>query len=291
MKKLGIVLFLALFVYAAPAPTPAPVLNPGIVFEVETTDHEQSPPRVGSMEIIVEGPNLAIHITASGGSGGNGKMIFRGDKGKNGEVVIVDDDKKEIYVMNDKTIEAMAGQVGAVAGAVAEALKNLPKEQREAIEKAQKQGAAGMAGMGAGAMKPRTKPEVKKTSDHGDKGGYPCVKYEVLQDGRKIREIWTTDWDNIDGGDEAREAFKGLGAFFEAFWKAIPQMPGGDPFGGQNPFEEMNFEKGFPVVVFGFGEDGDLEDESWLKGTRRQRIDPDAFEPPSGYKRMSLGPQ
>ena len=292
MKKLGIVLFLALFVYAAPAPTPAPVLNPGIVFEVETTDHEQSPPRVGSMEIIVEGPNLAIPVTASGGSGGNGKMIFRGDKGKNGEVVIVDDDKKEIYVMNDKTIEAMAGQVGAVAGAVAEALKNLPKEQREAIEKAQKQGAAGMAGMGAGAMKPRTKPEVKNTGEHGDKGGYPCVKYEVLQDGRKIREIWTTDWDNIDGGDEAAEAFKGLGAFFEAFWKAMPQIPGGgDSFGGQNPFEEMNFEKGFPVVVIGFGEDGDMEDESWLKRTRRQRIDPAAFEPPSGYKRMSLGPQ
>ncbi len=71
----------------------------------------------------------------------------------------------------------------------------------------------------------------------------------------------------------------------------MPQMPGGDPFGGQNPFDEMNFENGFPVVVTGFGEDGDIEDESWLKGTRRQRIDPDAFEPPSGYKRMSLGPQ
>ncbi len=286
MKKLSIVLFLALFVYAAPAPTS----NPGIVFEVETTDHEQSPPRVGSMEIIVEGPNLAIPITASGGSGGNGKMIFRGDKGKNGEVVIVDDDKKEIYVMNDKTIEAMAGQVGAVAGAVAEALKNLPKEQREAIEKMQKRGGVGMAGMGAGAMKPRAKSEVKNTGVHGDKGGYPCVKYEVVQDGKVIREIWTTDWDNIDGGDEAAEAFKALGAFFEAFWKAMPPMPGGDPFGGQNPFEEMNFEKGFPVVVTGFGEDGNIEDESILKGTRRQRIDPAAFEPPSGYKRRSMGP-
>ena len=114
MKKLSIVLLLALFVYAAPAPTS----NPGIVFEVETTDHEQSPPRVGEMEIKVEGPNLTIPVMAgSGGSGGNGKMIFRGDKGKNGEVVIVDDDKKEYYVMNDKTMEAMAKQVGAVAGA------------------------------------------------------------------------------------------------------------------------------------------------------------------------------
>ena len=285
MKKLGTVLLLALFVYAAPAPTS----NPGVVFEIETTDHEQSPPRVGSMEIIVEGPNLAIPVTASGGSGGNGKMIFRGDKGKNGEVVIVDDDRKEYYVMNDKSMKAIAGQIGAVAGAMEEVLKNLPKEQREAIEKARKQAGAGSGAVGP--MKPRAKPELKKTGEHGDKGGYPCVKYEVFQDGKKIREIWTTDWDNIDGGDEAAEAFKALGAFFEAFWKAMPPMPGGeDPFGGQNPFDEMNFENGFPVVVTGFGEDGNIEDESILKGTRRQRIDPAAFEPPSGYKRRSTGP-
>jgi hypothetical protein len=53
----------------------------------------------------------------------------------------------------------------------------------------------------------------------------------------------------------------------------------------------MNFENGFPVVTNSFGEDGGPDDESWLKRTRRQRIDPDAFEPPSGYKRMSMGPR
>ncbi len=286
MKKLGIVLLLALFVYAAPAPTS----NPGVIFEVETKDHEHSPPRVGEMEIKVEGPNLTIPVMAgSGGSGGNGKMIFRGDKGKNGEVVIVDDDRKEYYVMNDKSMKAIAGQIGAVAGAMEEVLKNLPKEQREAIEKARKQASAGSGAVGP--MKPRAKPELKKTGEHGDKGGYPCVKYEVFQDGKKIREIWTTDWDNIDGGDEAADAFRRMGAFFEAIWESMPTLPGGeDPFGGQNPFDEMNFENGFPVVVTGFGEDGNIEDESILKGTRRQRIDPAAFEPPSGYKRMSMGP-
>jgi len=169
-------------------------------------------------------------------------------------------------------------------------LKNLPKEQREAIEKAQREGVTG-AGI-PGAMKPRSKPEVRRTGERGEKQGYPCVKYEVFQDGRKIREIWTTDWDNIDGGDEAEDAFRGMGAFFEALWKALPPMPGGeDPFGGQNPYDEMNFENGFPVVSMGYGEDGGLEDESWLRRTRRQRIDPSAFEPPSGYKRMSMGPR
>ena len=285
MKKLGFVLLLALFVYTAASPEP----NPGVVFEIEVKDHEQSPPKTSEMEVVIEGRNLAIPVSSSDGQSGRGKMIFRGDRGENGEVVVVDDDEKTYYVMDDASVRAMAGQLGNVQKQMEEVMKNLTKEQREAIEKAQKQAGAGAM---PGAMKPRSKPEVKRTGERGEKQGYPCVKYEVFQDGRKIREIWTTDWDNIDGGDEARDAFRGMGAFFEALWEALPPMPGGeDPFGGQNPYDEMNFENGFPVVTMGYGEDGGLEDESWLKRTRRQRIDPSAFEPPSGYKRMSMGPR
>ena len=274
--------------------------NPGVVFEIEVKDHEQSPPKTSEMEVVIEGRNIAIPVSSSDGQSGRGKMIFRGDRGENGEVVVVDDDKKTFYVMDDETVRALSGMVAATQTnankMIEEALKNMPKEQQEAIRQAQQQAIssekAAMAGGMAGAMKPRSKPEVKRTGERGEKQGYPCVKYEVFQDGRKIREIWTTDWDNIDGGDEAEDAFRGMGAFFEALWKALPPMPGGeDPFGGQNPYDEMNFENGFPVVSIGYGEDGGLEDESWLKITRRQRIDPSAFEPPSGYKRMSMGPR
>lgn len=269
------------------------LLSPGIVFEVETTDHEQSPPRVGTMEIMVEGPNLTMPVTASPGESGKGTVIFRGDKGKNGEVIITDDDKKAYYVMDDAFVKAMLKQVEEASSLVDKMLEGLTKEQLDAIEQARQHGGAGVGALGP--MKPRSKPEIHNTEERATKQDYPCVKYEVFQDGRKIREIWTTDWKHIDGGDEAEKAFRafrGFGAFFEAFWKAMPSMPGGeDPFGGENPYDEMNFENGFPVVVTGFGEDGGIEDESWLKGTRRQRLDPDDFEPPSGYKRMSTGPQ
>lgn len=285
MRMLGFVLLLALFVYAAPAPTS----NPGVVFEIEVTDHHASPPRVETTEASVEGKNLKMDIAPRDGNSGKGTMIFRGDRGENGEVIVVDDDEKAYYVMDDASVQAMAGQLGAVQKQMEEVLKNLPEDQRKAIEEAQKKAGAGAM---PGAMKPRAKSEVRRTGERGTKEGYPCVKYEVWQEGRKIREIWTTDWDNIDGGDEARDAFRGLGTFFEAIWKALPPMPGGeDPFGGQNPYDEMNFENGFPVVSLGYGEDGGLEDESWLKRTRRQRLDSDAFEPPAGYKRMSMGPR
>ena len=47
---------------------------------------------------------------------------------------------------------------------------------------------------------------------------------------------------------------------------------------------------GFPVVTSEFGEDGSLEGESALRSAKRQTIDPDAFEPPSGYKRQEMLP-
>ena len=289
MKRLGLFVGLMLLGSVIAAPTPAPVLNPGVVFQVETTFHDYAPPRVEEMEVLIEGPDVLMPMMGGGETGAMGRMIFRGKQGKHGTMVVVDDKKRTYFVIDDAVVRAMAGQGDAASQATEEALKNLTQEQREAIKKAQQQ-----AGTGAvpGVMAPRSKPEVIMTGERGDRQGYPCVKYEVFQDGRKIREIWTTDWDNIDGGDEAADAFRGMGAFFEAIWKALPQLPGGgDPFGGQNPFDGMNYVNGFPVVSIGFDEDGTIEDEAILKGTRRQYIDPAVFMPSAGYKRMTMAGQ
>ena len=137
----------------------------------------------------------------------------------------------------------------------------------------------------------RPKTEVRRTGERANKGGYPAVKFEVLRGTAKVRELWTTDWNNIDGGDEAADAFRAMGAFFRAIMDSMATSPGGGALGADNPWADMNFDNGFPVVINGFGEDGSLEDESNLRRTRRQRIDPDAFEPPSGYKRRSMGPR
>ncbi len=49
---------------------------------------------------------------------------------------------------------------------------------------------------------------------------------------------------------------------------------------------------GFPVVTREFDDyDGSLEGETALRSARRQTLDPDAFEPPKGYRLRSMGPQ
>ncbi len=136
----------------------------------------------------------------------------------------------------------------------------------------------------------RPKSTLRKTSDRADKNGYLCVKYEILRDGRKVRELWVTDWDNIEGGGEMSDAFQEMAKFFRELMKSISGgLPGSfSGPGGGDLFEHMDEIDGFPVVNTGFGEDGSPEDESQLRSARRQTLDPAAFEPPHGYKRRSM---
>lgn len=259
------------------------LLGAGVVYEIEVTDHEPSPPKTSETEVAAEGRNLKMGIAAGEGRGG-GDMIFRGDRR---EMVVVDHDDKSYMVIDEEAIEQIAGQVSQVADQVAEALKNVPEEQRAMVEKMMKQRMPQQA-----PKLPQT--EVRRTGERADKRGYPCVKYEVLVDGRRIRELWVTDWGNVEGGDEAEEAFGEMAKFFADMLDAFSSAAGG--FGGFGPqdggiFADMKEIDGFPVVTSGFGEDGSLEDESGLRSAKRRTLDPAEFEPPSGYKRRSMLPQ
>lgn len=260
----------------------------GVVYEIEVNDHDGSG-QPESTEVMVEGKNLAMTINPGQSETGKGKMIYRGDRGENGEVVVVDDDDKSYYVIDDETVAAIGGQVADAMRQMDEMMKNLPKEQQDAIKRAREQG-LGMPGMPAEGRGP-SKPELRKTGERATKRGYPCVKYEVWRDGRKIRELWITDWSNVEGGGEARDAFRNLAGFFDAMLEALPELPGGGgPIGGGFT-DEMGFSEGFPVENTGFGPDGEEDDFSGLRSARRRTLDPAEFEPPSGYKRRSMGPQ
>lgn len=259
-------------------------LYAGVVYEIETTDHEQSPPKTESIEAAVEGRHLKMGI-ASQGKGTQGEMIFRGDRR---EMVVIDHDNRSYHLIDSKAIEGIAGQLSQAEQMMKEALKNVPEDKRAMIEQMMKQ----KMPSGAAAAPQRPKSELKKTSERAEKAGYPCVKYEVLHDGRKIRELWVTDWSNVEGGSDVVDSFEDMADFFGELMDSLPDFGQGGPT-GDPVFEHMKEIGGFPVVTLEFdAEDGSLEGESTLRSARRQTIDPDAFEPPSGYKRQEMfGPQ
>ncbi|MEJ2085973.1 MAG: hypothetical protein P8Y44_09890 [Acidobacteriota bacterium] len=251
----------------------------GVVYDIEVTDHQQSPPTTEGLQMVTDGKNIAMDIPPQQDSG-SGKAIFKGDEQ---EMVIVNDDTQSYMVIDKAAVDGIATQLNDVMKQMDEMLKNLPQEQQDAIKKAQAGGMGSTPGAGAA---PPLKAEVKRTDERGDQGGYPCVKYEVLLDGKKIRELWVTDWANVEGGSEASGAFEKMGEFFEELTSSMPDL--GQGAGPDMDFAET-FSHGFPVLSREFDpETGDLESESALRGAKKQSIDPDAFEPPSGYQRTQM---
>lgn len=248
----------------------------GVVYEIEVTDHEQSPPTSETIQAAVEGGHLKMGM-ASGRQGRRGEMIFRGDRR---EMVVVDHEDRSYHVMDEETLGQIADQVNSAMTQMQEALKNVPEDQRAMVEQMMKQR------MPAETPK-RPETELRKTGERGDKNGYPCVKYEVLRGGQKLRELWVTDWSNVEGGKDVVDTFEDMADFFREMLDSMPEFGQGSAVEG-SPFEHMKELGGFPVVTREFDDDGSLEGESALRSAKRQAIDPAAFEPPSGYTRREM---
>jgi hypothetical protein len=114
----------------------------------------------------------------------NSVSIFRLDKEM---MYLIDTQKKEYSEMTFAEMEAYAKKANKkLEGKMAEMneqLKNMPPEQRKAME--QMMGNAGMGGQNA-------KIDVMKTTEKKTISGYACVKYALKEDGKEIGSLWTT---------------------------------------------------------------------------------------------------
>ncbi len=265
--------------------------GPGVVFEIEVTDHTQSPPHVETTEVMAEGKLLKMTIPSKERKGG--AMIYRGDRR---EMIVVDDENKAYMVFDEGTIEEMGRKMEEARDMAKnmqipkEVLDRMPKKQREEMEKMMKGRLGGMPGMDE---TERPRREYRKKDERATMEGYPCVRYEVFVDDEKVQELWVTEWDNVEGGEELRAAFEDMADFFEKMMASLGEGLFGDKgfFGADNdPLGGFMEVEGFPVVTRDF-EGGDLESEAVLKSARRRTLDSAAFEPPSGYKRRSMGPR
>ncbi|MDH3785218.1 MAG: hypothetical protein OEV00_07800 [Acidobacteriota bacterium] len=253
----------------------SPALS-AVVYQVKVTNHDgsQGPE---SIEMAALGHKLKMGV-AMAGPNTQGDVIFDGDRK---EMVVIDHDSQGYYVIDKATMGQISTQVNAAMAQMEEALKNVPEDQREMMKQMMEKN---MPGVGTKAKKPAN--ELKKTGEKATKNGYPCVKYEVWRDGAKTQELWVTNWSNVKGADEMVETFETMASFFNEFMEALPNMADGPA--DDNVFAHMNELNGFPVVTRAF-EGGELQSETVLESVTERDMDPDAFEPPSGYKRQTMG--
>lgn len=261
----------------------APPVTAGVVYEIETKDHRSSEVETSVAEVSIEGKNLKMTITAKQ-EGREGDAIFRGEAN---EMVVVNHADQTYMVVDEATLQRVGGMANQVMAQMEEALKNVPEDRRAMVEQMMKERMGAM-----GAAPEKTPTELRKTGETASKNGYPCTKYEVLREGRVIRELWVTDWKNVEGGADVRDAFEGMAEFFQQLVDALPKSPGGGMLGGAGAgdpaFEHMKEIGGFPVVTRELGDDGSLEGETALRSAARRTLDPSEFEPPAGYKRQEM---
>lgn len=255
----------------------------GVVFEIEVTDHTGSDPVSEQTTAVSDGTNFKMEIPAER-NGQAGDMIYRGDRR---EMVIVDHDDKSYMVMDEETMQRLGGQINQAMKQMEEAMKNVPPAQREMMERMMKERMPQMMSQSV------PKFEVRKTDESNSVNGYDALRYDMLRDGRKVREMWVADWDEIEGGEEAAKAFEDMASFFQDMMDSLSSMssmPGMADAMGDNPFSRMKEIGGFPVLTRELSDGGSLESESVLRSATRRDVDPAEFEPPAGYKRRSMGP-
>ena len=268
----------------------------GVVFEVETTYHAGSP-GVESSEMMIEKPNIKMEIAHGQSGSESGKMdtaIFKGDSR---QMVVINHEEQYYMVMDKAWIDQMGTGVKDV---MSEAMQEMEKHMA-GMDPKQKEMLGGLlkgkiGGDPGGIMPPptqREKGELRNTGETATKNGYPCVKYEVLRGGEKVRELWVTDWDNVQGSADAKAVFADMASFYEEMMDSLSGMPA---FGGGGFFDPDDHAMdifanvdGFPIVTREF--DGEeLESETVLKSVTKRDLDPDAFEPPKGYRLRTMGP-
>ena len=248
----------------------------GVVFELETQDHDVSPPQLERTTIYAQGISLKME-TAVGQRGKSDAMIFRGDRR---EMVVVDHAKRSYMVIDRQFAANMAGQLNQAAEQMKGLLDNIPAEQRAMIEQMTKN-------RGPQTLQPaRPQVQVSNTGKQAKVYGYDCVLFVVSRNGSKVRDVWVTNWNNISGGRDLAATFDSMSEFMLELTSAFP-VGADSPMDG-SAFATIKQMGGFPVATREFRADGTVESESALRSAQSQRLSPADFQPPNGYQPDSM---
>jgi hypothetical protein len=262
------VLLVASLAAAAAAP-----LQAGTIITLAHTELPDGTPQPLTMK--VDGRRVAID-----GAAGESRMIFRGDEQR---MLILDDDEKTYTVVDEAMVAGIAGQMEAAMKQIEDAIASLPPEQQEMARKMMKQQAAPPPQAGAG-----TAERVERTSERDTREGYPCVRYQVFDGtGTKVRELWVTDWSNVRGQDDLATAMKSMSAFADRLLASLSRY-GGTGSGMQASIAQWSEIDGLPIVTTEL-ENGVPSEETVLRSIEEARLEAEVFEPPQGYRPITLG--
>lgn len=264
--------------------------EPGLEIHVLAIDHQGKEAKESQSTLTVAGEKLRMEPKAEAREGEATKgeekagpaettTIFRGEKDY---FMVVNHGTRSFTVVDQDAIDFMAEEVRHAMRQMDEQIAALPAEQRRLM----------MIGM----LRDDTPPpetKVVRTSDEAEKGGFDCVRYEVLEGGQKVREVWVAGWDQLPASAELRSTLEGLESFFtrvtsafEGVTSSLTGLPAMEL--GGSPFQDLKAMNGFPVLSRDF-EEGQLVAETLVVSVQETTVPMASFSPPDTYQRRHIG--
>ncbi len=270
-------------------------LEAGVVMNLRTTDYSQPEPRVEATRMVIEAGLLKMDIESPVGesspkgagdkppaAGRDQTLVFRG--GEQSSITVIDHHKKSFSVIDRESMAAFSTEMQILMQATSTRIESLPPEQRAIVQKM-------IESQIGKARQPNPNPStVLKTHERDTLSGLPCVKYEVFLRGEKLREVWVTSPESVQGGESALAILQEMSDFYSTLMdsvdRTIPGLGGGFRV-DQNPFEDLGRMNGFPVLTRNFA-DGRVRTEIVLHSVGEQSLSPAELEPPEGYTARGL---
>jgi len=205
-----------------------------------------------------------------------GRIVFDRQK----SIIRLIDDKGRKYFDLDRTT---LDELGAtMKGAMAQMQKTLeamsPEQQAMAGKMMQK-------AMGGGAAK--EPPTFVKAAGGKTIAGYGCTRYDMMQDGVKKSELWTSTDGSLAMAPEEVETIRAMQDQLASLLDAAGSMMETLAGSGFQAFRSDDSVKGFPVKTTTFDGDAILT-ETTLRQVDHDAIDTKLLEVPEGYERQEI---
>ncbi len=253
----------------------------GSIIRMESRDHTVEPVKVGTVDLSVDGASLRMDMDGADEED-RGSMVFKSDVN---EMMAIDHDRKEFYVIDEAAMQGMANQMGSAMQQMQAALADLPPEQRAMAEQMMKQRFGAMNA--AAPEKPQT--EVSRTGSSDTVNGFDCEVFEVSQEGRRISELCVADWSDIEGGNDVAASMENMARFFENLRDMFAQAGAGFMDMSGDMFAHMQEMDGFPVRTRSYDDMGSLVDETVILSTEESSLDAAVFAAPADYRQQIMG--
>ena len=175
--------------------------------------------------------------------------------------------------------QAVGGQLAEAMRQMREAMKDMPPEQRQAMEQMLRSQMGQAGGAPQECQEPRR--EVRRTGQRATIAGYAAERHDVLADGAPESEVWLAAaidaWREVDlqklerFAAEMAKAMPGCG-------KGLARFPGTDP-----AWRLAN--QGYPMRTVHHGAKGTTTE---VTKAERRSIPAAEFQPPPGFARTTL---